>query len=479
MTTASSPPLVVDLDGTLTSTDTLVESIIQLGKQHPFDLLKLPFWLLKGRAEFKANIATRSTLPITNLPYRIELVDYLRYEKQNGRPLILATAANCKIANAVAAHLDLFDTVLASSERHNLKGANKLIAIQQTVGPDFVYAGDSKADLPIWQAAQAAILVNVSSNVGNTVRQSTPIELEIPAVKIDIKHWLRAMRMHQWFKNLLLFVPLLTAFSFHDIDKLVAITVAFFAFSFTASATYMGNDLWDLESDRAHPRKKYRPFASAQIPILNGIALSVALLILGLAVALSVSLSFFWMLFLYLVLTTTYTWVLKTYVLIDVIVLSLLYTLRIIAGSVALDIPTSSWLLAFSVFIFFSLALVKRCAELLTLQQRGQEATHGRDYRSIDLVVLWPLGVGSALSAVVVFGLFISAPETQVRYASPQGLWLVAIGLIYWLARLWIKTARGEMHDDPLVFAIRDFGSRITILAMITTTLAAHFMTLE
>jgi 4-hydroxybenzoate polyprenyltransferase len=195
--------------------------------------------------------------------------------------------------------------------------------------------------------------------------------------------------------------------------------------------------------------------------------------------AANVSLNFFWMLLLYLMVTITYTWTLKTYVLIDVIVLSLLYTLRIIAGSVAVEVPTSSWLLAFSVFIFFSLALVKRCSELVSLQQSGKENTHGRDYCNSDLVVLWPLGVGSALSAVVVFGLFISAAETQVRYASPQGLWLVAIGLIYWLARLWIKTARGEMHDDPLVFAIRDFGSRITIIAMIMATLAAHFFTLE
>jgi 4-hydroxybenzoate polyprenyltransferase len=479
MTETSTTPLVVDLDGTLTLTDTLVESIIQLGKQHPMDLFKLPFWLLKGRGSFKASIATRSTLPITNLPYHTNLINYLQSEKQNGRQLILATAANNKIANAVAAHLDLFDIVIASSENHNLKGIVKLTAIQQTVGSKFVYAGDNKADLPIWQAAQAAILVNTSSNVSNTVRKNTSIELEFPAENTDIRLWLRALRVHQWFKNLLLFVPLLTAFSFQEIDKLLAITLAFFAFSLTASATYMGNDLWDLESDRSHPRKKYRPFASAQISIIKGVALAAGLLVLGLMLAANVSLNFFWMLLLYLMVTITYTWTLKTYVLIDVIVLSLLYTLRIIAGSVAVEVPTSSWLLAFSVFIFFSLALVKRCSELVSLQQSGKENTHGRDYCNSDLVVLWPLGVGSALSAVVVFGLFISAAETQVRYASPQGLWLVAIGLIYWLARLWIKTARGEMHDDPLVFAIRDFGSRITIIAMIMATLAAHFFTLE
>jgi 4-hydroxybenzoate polyprenyltransferase len=185
------------------------------------------------------------------------------------------------------------------------------------------------------------------------------------------------------------------------------------------------------------------------------------------------------MLLLYIVLTSAYSWVLKEYVLIDVLMLSLLYTLRILAGSVAIGIATSSWLLAFSVFMFLSLALVKRCAELVSLDQIGKKAVRGRDYRVSDLVVLLPLGVGAALSAVVIFGLFISAPETQVRYATPHLLWLVAIGLIYWLARLWIKTSRGEMHDDPLIYAIKDHGSRITVLAMIGTTLAAHFLLLN
>lgn len=479
MTNVSTLPLVIDLDGTLTLTDTLLESIIQLGKQHPFDLLKLPFWLMKGRSCFKANIANRSTLSVINLPYRSNLLDYLRDQKQTGRQLILATAANSSIADAVAEHLGLFDTVLSSSQYCNLKSTEKLIAIQQAIGTQFVYAGDSKADLPIWQAAQAAILVNTSNNISNTVRKSTPIEQEFPGDKLDIKLWLKAIRIHQWFKNLLLFVPLLTAFSFQDIDKLQTIILAFFAFSLTASATYIGNDLWDLDNDRAHPRKKYRAFASAQISILKGIVLAAGLFVLGLVLAINVSLNFFLMLLLYLAITITYTWVLKTYVLIDVIVLSLLYTLRIIAGSVAVAVPISSWLLAFSVFIFLSLALVKRCSELISLQQRGKEATHGRDYRTTDLAVLWPLGVGSALSSVVVFGLFISAAETQGRYATPQGLWLVAIGLIYWLARLWIKTSRGEMHDDPLVFAIRNFGSRVTIFAMITVAIAAHFYILE
>lgn len=471
-------PLIVDLDGTLTPTDTLLESIVYVLKHKPLEALKFPFKILKGRAAFKEFVASKSSFSAEHIPYRVAFLDYLRGEKEKGRRIILATAAHRDLADKVANHLDIFDGVLASDGKKNLKGAAKLNAIRASVGDSFVYAGDSRADLPIWKAAQAAILVGVSPSIAVTVRQSTPIEQEFPREDAGIRTWLRALRVHQWVKNLLLFVPMLTAFSFLNVDKFTAMLMAFFAFSLAASATYLVNDLLDLESDRAHPRKCRRPLASAQIPIAKAMAMAIGALMIALMLAAAVSQNFFFMLLLYLALTSLYSWVVKKYVLIDVLTLSMLYTLRILAGAVAAGVMASSWLLAFSVFIFFSLALVKRCAELVALDQLGQDTTHGRDYRVTDLVVLWPLGVGSALCAVVVFGLFISADETQVRYASPQLLWLVAMGLIYWLSRLWIKSARGEMHDDPIVFAARDFGSRMSVLAMLATTLAAHFLTL-
>ncbi|MDD5579182.1 MAG: UbiA family prenyltransferase [Methylobacter sp.] len=469
-------PLIVDLDGTLTPTDTLIESVIRLIKLNPVNILLIPFWLPNGRAAFKSIIAARAPFSAENLPYREPFLDYLRKEKKKGRRLILATASHLSVAESVALKLELFDAVLASDDIRNLKSKAKLEAIRELVGEKFVYAGDNVADLPIWKAATAAVLVGVSPRVAKAVRRDTPVEREFPRPDIKITDWLRALRVHQWLKNLLLFVPLLTAFSFLEIGKLTAIIVAFFAFSLAASATYMLNDLWDIESDRAHPRKRSRPFASASITIPVGLSVAFVLLAAALGLAVTVSINFLLMLMLYLALTSTYSWALKEYVLIDVLLLSLLYTLRILAGAVAVSIPVSSWLLAFSVFIFFSLALVKRCSELISLSLAGQEKTQGRDYRITDLIVLWPLGIGAALSSVVIFGLFISAADTQARYASVQLLWLVAIGLIYWLGRLWIKTARGEMHDDPLVFAIKDRGSRITILAMIAATLSAHFL---
>jgi len=469
-------PIVVDLDGTLTPTDTLIESVIDLVRRSPLNLLRLPLWLLKGRAGFKDSVAARAGVSAEHLPYREPLLAWLREEKGKGRRIVLATAAHRSIAQAVSRHLGLFDEVLATEAGRNLKGDTKLEAIRKKMGGEFVYAGDSGADIALWKGARAAVLVGVSPGMAESIRREVAVEREFAREERGFDVWLRALRVHQWLKNLLLFVPLLTAFSFLDAGKLATTVVAFLAFSFAASASYVLNDLWDLENDRAHPRKRLRPFASARLPIVQGLAVAAAALVIALAMALAVSKGFLFMLLLYLALTSAYSWVLKEHVLVDVLTLSLLYALRILAGSVAIGVPASSWLLAFSVFVFLSLALVKRCAELVSLDQNGEGSARGRDYRVTDLVVLWPLGVGAALSAVVVFGLFISADETQARYATPQLLWLVAIGLIYWLGRLWIKTSRGVMDDDPLVYALKDPRGLVAVFAMIVTVLVAHFI---
>jgi 4-hydroxybenzoate polyprenyltransferase len=473
------PPLVIDLDGTLTPTDTLVESVLRLLKQSPVNLFVLFFWWLKGRVAFKEFVAANSNFSAESLPLNEPLLAYLRKEKATGRRLILATASHKTIADKVSRHLGIFDDVIATDGGLNLKGINKFKAIRQVVGENFVYAGDSSTDIPIWTSAKAAILVNTSNSTTQLVHAATPIEADFPRNSRQLRTWAKALRIHQWVKNLLIFVPLLTAFSFLDPEKLVATLVAFFAFSFVASATYLVNDLWDLDADRTHLRKSFRPIANSVISIRDALLASCIFLVVGLGLALVVSQQFFLMLLLYLFVTSCYSWALKQYVLIDVIALSLLYTLRILAGSVAIKEMTSTWLLAFSVFVFLSLALVKRCSELVSLEKSGEEATSGRDYRTSDLIVLWPLGVGSALCAVVVFGLFISAPDTIARYGSPFMLWFVALGLIYWLSRLWIKTARGEMHDDPVVYALKDKGSRAVFFVIVLTVLGAHFIELN
>jgi 4-hydroxybenzoate polyprenyltransferase len=470
---------VVDLDGTLTLTDTLVESVVQAVKHRPWDILRLPLWLLQGRSVLKVRLAERTSLAVETLPYQAVLCDFLRRERAKGRWITLATAAPRCIAEAVAAHVGLFDEVIASDEAHNLKGTGKLAAIRAFVGERFVYAGDSAADLPIWQAADSAVLVGTSPRVAKAVRRHIAVEQEFPRSHAGWGVWLQALRVHQWVKNLLIFVPLLTAFAFTDTAKLLVASLAFLSFSLAASATYVLNDLWDLDHDRRHPRKRHRPLASAQITIPAGVGASAALLLVALTVASQLAPGFWSLMILYLILTSTYSGLLKQHVLLDVLMLSMLYTLRIVAGSMAIGVTTSVWLFAFSVFFFFSLALVKRCAELVSLGHTELKVLHGRDYQVSDLVVLWPMGVGAGLCAVVVFTLFVSAAETEARYATPQLLWFVALGLLYWLGRIWIKTARGAMPDDPLVYAVRDRGSRLIIVTMVAATLAAYVLSIR
>lgn len=468
------PPLVLDLDGTLTYTDTLYESVLVLLKRNPLYIFPVVLWALAGALVLKARVAERVTLNVATLPWRKDLLDWVAQQRANGRRVVLATAAHRSIAEAVAAHLQLFDLVLATDEHTNLKSEKKLAAIRAAVGSEFVYAGDSRADLPIWRASASVVFAGVPAALAALVRPGVRVEAEFGQPPAGWKLWLKALRVHQWIKNLLLFVPLFTAFAFTDFHKVWAVALTFIGFSLVASGTYVMNDLWDLESDRQHPRKCERAFASGRIGVLQGVLAAAGLVLAGLLVSLWVSPAVCVVLLGYVVLTTSYSWVLKSYVLIDVLMLALLYTYRVLAGAVATGIDLSPWLLAFSVFTFFSLALVKRCAELVSLQQQGRLAARGRDYRVADLVVLWPFGASASICAIVVFGLYVALPETAARFAHPQILWLVAVGLIYWFGRLWIKTARGEMHDDPIVFALRDTGSRTTVLAMVLVTALAY-----
>ncbi|MBL8525938.1 MAG: UbiA family prenyltransferase [Betaproteobacteria bacterium] len=467
--------LVVDLDGTLTPTDTLWESLIRMVRQSPLKLLLLPLWLSGSRAAFKAKVADAIDWRGEDIPLNAELIAYLQEQKRNGRRLVLATAANARIAETVAARVGLFDAVIADGGAKNLKGAEKLAAIQQREGLDFVYAGDSRADMPVWQAARAAIVVGASDGIRREVAAKVSIEREFPGPRRGVGTWLRAIRIHQWIKNSLLFVPLLTSFTLFNPGQFASATLAFFAFCAMASASYLANDLLDLDHDRAHPRKHLRPLASAAIAIPQALLVASVLAALSLMLGIFVGAGFVWLLLAYALLTALYTWQLKRHFVADVLVLACLYTLRILAGAVAIGVALSSWLLAFSAFLFFGLALVKRCAELVALEEMGRTHSEGRNYQVRDLRILWPLGVGASLCSVVVFGLFISSPEVAARYASPHLIWFAALGLIYWLSRLWIKTGRGEMHDDPLVYALRDRASRLTVLAMILVTLAAYF----
>lgn len=470
-------PLFVDLDGTLIASDSLFECLLLRAKHRPLDLFKVPLWLMRGRAYLKARLAD-DRLDVTQLPYRAEVCEHLESERVRGRPIYLATAADGRIASRVAEHLGLFEGVLASDGRKNLKSVRKLDAIRQVAKVGFAYAGNSRADLVIWTEAESAILVNPPPAVARQVQRSGKVEKVFASEGGIPRELVRVLRVHQWLKNLLVFVPLLTSFRITQLSGICESIMAFLAFSLCASATYVMNDLLDIQSDRAHPRKRFRPLASGRLPIPAGIAAAAVALCLGLAIAVAQSFAFTAIVGIYLVITTAYSWYLKTRVLMDVIVLAVLYTIRIIGGAVVLGVSTSVWLLAFALFVFLSLALVKRCSELMTLKSIGAAKTRGRNYGVDDLKVFWPMGVATAVCSVLVFALYINSADMPAHYATPSLLWLIALALFYWLGRLWIKTGRGEMADDPLVYTLTDFGSRVVIAGMVLVTLAAYFLRL-
>ena len=406
--------LWVDLDGTLIRSDPLLESLVLLIKRNPLILLRLPLWLLRGRESLKAEIAARVTLDPAALPYNKAFVSWLEAERRAGRSLWLYSAADEQLARRVAEHLDLFDGVLAGDPGTSLTGSDK-------------------AAFP------------------------------------DRRNTLRALRPHQWAKNALILIPILAAHQATDLPLLGTALLALVAFCLCASSVYVLNDLLDLEADRAHPRKSKRPFAAGDLSILTGLALAPALLLIAALLAALLPAKFQLVFASYYGLTLGYSFFLKGCVLVDALALAGLYTLRIIAGAAAVSVPLSFWLLLFSVFLFLSLAFVKRFAELDGLRRQQRLRAAGRGYHVEDLPMLQSLGSASGYLSVLVLALYINSPEIQALYSRPKAIWLLCVLMLYWVSRMWMQASRGLMHDDPVVFALKDRVSvGIGVLAAIT-----------
>lgn len=449
--------IAVDLDGTLALTDTLHEAVLTLVRNKTFKLLLLPFWLNKGVAYLKFKVAENSMLDVTTLPYNVLFIDWLKEQKVNGKKIVLCTAANERIAQAVSKHLNFFDDVIASNEYINLKSNNKRNALQEKYGEQgYDYAGNSSEDIEVWAGASQAILVNANERLLAKVSQVATVSQTFSSEGWGVSDWIRALRLHQWLKNLLLFVPLLSAHQLDNFQSLVILMIAFISFSLCASSVYITNDLLDLESDRRHPRKKYRPFASAKLPIALGVVFSPILIGASITLGAIVGIDFLVVLLFYLALAAAYSLALKRMVLADCLMLAILYTVRIIAGAAAVSVSLSFWLLAFSVFIFLSLAFVKRYAELVFQKNEGKSYAHGREYVVSDLQLLQTLGVSSGYISALVVALYIRSEDIMSLYAQPIAIWLILPILIFWVSWIWLKATRGEMHDDPIVFALKD-----------------------
>ncbi len=491
----SSGPLCVDLDGTLVKSDTLLDTLLVLARQRPRSLLYAPRWIVQGKAAFKRKLSLLVALDVARLPYNRPLLDYLRQQHADGRAIYLTTGADSKLAERVAAHLGIFAGVLASDGNVNLTGRNKLAAFEQRFPAGFSYIGNERCDLPLLTHCAAPMLANPHRGLRTGLRAAgvKPARTFTDSTS-RLKAWLRALRLHQWAKNTLIFLPLLLA-HVRAVGPVVAVCLAFLSFGLAASATYGFNDLLDVEADRHHPRKRNRPFAAGDLSPIAGVAAILLLLASSLALALLLprALTMFspqfpwagqgrfieWLL-LYAVSTVAYSLRLKRMVLVDVIVLACLYTIRILAGSAAAGVRVSPWLAAFSIFFFLSLAFVKRFAELESMSLRGEArgaadtaAIHGRGYRVSDLEQLRSFGTASGYASVVVFALYIGNEVAQNLYAHHARLWLLVPVLLLWLSRLWLKASRGELHEDPVVYAITDRRSLQLGVVVIAIVLSA------
>lgn len=463
------PPLVIDLDGTLLRSDLLMETGLMFLRDQPYRCLAPLQWLAQGKASLKHQLAHSTELDVSVLPYEQAVIDFVETERGRGRHVVLATASHGRLAHRVAEHLALFDDVISTDANRNLcAGTKRDVLVQRYGNRGFDYAGNSLDDLPVWGAARQAYVVNAPSTVARRAQANGNVAGILGSEPPSLRDWTRALRVHQWLKNLLIFVPLLASHRYAELPLVLDALVAFVCFSLCASSVYILNDLLDLRDDRLHPRKRSRPFASGRLSILSGLAVFPALLAVALVLALwLLPVAFTAGLSTYYALTLAYSWSLKRRAVVDVIALAALYTLRIVVGAVTLGIPLSFWLLAFSMFMFLSMALVKRYAELFQVRAQGSiQKANGRGYFADDLQIIASLGAASGYMAIMVLALYINDPGTARQYRHQELIWLACPLLLTWITRVWMLAHRGKMNEDPVIFAVKDRIS-LSIVALI------------
>ena len=456
----STLPLVVDLDGTLIKTDLLFESASQFIARHPYRLATLLGWLIQSRSHLKTQLAQNYSIDAASLPYNRSLISWLSEQHHQGRKIILATASHKLLARAVANHLGFFDEVLATEGNINLKANQKRDLLISKYGErGFDYIGNDVADFPVWNAANATYVVSSSPTFIKRVKAIGKLVKTFPSERPSpIGSLFKALRPHQWLKNILIFVPLLAAQHVSNLVSDIQALIAFGVFSLTASSVYLLNDLLDVQDDRHHHRKQHRPFAAGNLSLVIGWLIWPLLLVISFGLAcFLLPPAFIVVLAIYFALTVAYSIRLKQTAIIDVLTLASLYTLRIIAGAAAISVPLSFWLLTFSMFIFLSLAFIKRFSELKSAREAKLDGPlRGRGYEHQDLELVSTMGIGSGYLAVLVLALYIQDSRTNELYHTPQFIWLACPILLFWISRAWLITHRGQMHDDPIIFAIKD-----------------------
>jgi len=453
------PPLCVDLDGTLLKSDMLHEALRALLMRRPWLIFNCLLWLFKGgKAYFKRQVAARVKIDPVLLPYHGGLLRFLKEEYARGRRLVLASASDIQLVEPVAEYLGIFEEVYGSDGLTNLSGERKLEFLETRYGKrGFDYAGNHPLDLLIWAKARRAIVVSHSRRLIDRVQKiADEVMVCRPTAQKPLAVLLSAVRVHQWIKNVLLFVPLVMAHRVLEVELLWKVAAGFLSFSLCAAGIYLINDLADLEADRLHQSKKYRPLASGDLSQLTAVFMIPLLLVLSLLIALYLARPFAGTLGVYLAATLLYSLYFKKHIIADIVLLALLYALRILAGGYAVGVVVSQWLLAFSLFFFLSLACVKRFSELRVLRLNNQTGSEGRGYLSSDLEGISQFGTASGYISILVLALYISSREVSVLYRHPETIWLLCPVLLYWISRIWLLANRGLILDDPILFAIKD-----------------------
>ena len=466
-------PLVVDLDGTLIRSDMLIEGAFTAVSESPHALIAAAFALRRGRAALKDALATVARPDPSRLPYDEAVLGLIHEARAAGRDVYLASASNWRHVKSIADHLGLFTGWFASDEETNLSGRRKAEKLVREFGTkQFDYIGNDQADIAVWDVASRAISVRATSGVRAKLESRHSDVKHLESDRPTLKRWLKLLRVHQYAKNGLLFVPLITAHAF-SVSALISALLGVVAFSLCASSVYLLNDLVDIEADRAHPTKHLRPLASGTIPLSHAVIATPLLLLAGFAVAFAIGPAFLAVLAVYYCLTTAYSFVLKRKMLIDVIALASLYTIRVIAGAAAIDVVLSEWLLGFSLFIFMSLALIKRYVELAVRLDLGMPDPTNRNYKVSDLQIVAVMAAVSGFNAITVLALYISSPAVHVLYREPRLLWLLCIVIMYWIGRMLLMAHRRWVPEDPIVFAIRDRVSLLTLASCLAIITAA------
>lgn len=466
------PPLLVDLDRSLIRTDLLLETALVYLSANPLRVFRLLGWLLRGRAHLKRKLAHAAGLDLLLIPVNEHVESFAREAKRAGQAVYLATASDELLAGRIAARFDFVDGVIASDGSNNLKGANKAAVLRRRFPNGFDYVGDSSSDLHVWRHARSVIVVAPSASLLRSVRA-----LRKPTKVVDQARvgpaLLKAARLHQWAKNSLVFIPAILSAAIAKPEVATTCLFAFFALGLVASGTYLVNDMWDLSSDRRHASKRKRPLASGRLPITTALVAAPLMIGGGLAIAAAIGVAAFVTLLAYLATTLAYSMHLKRVPVLDTVVLASLFTMRLILGIAAAGVVASPWLLVFSMFLFTSLSLAKRSTEIQRVSAAGGVTVAGRGYLVTDAPFVLALGMATATGSIMIMVLYLIFDAfSRDFYGNPTWLWVFPVVLFLWTARVWLVGQRGQLHDDPVAFALKDRQS----LAMGAVMVAAFIM---